>query len=63
VAWRRVGGRGYQVVRRWSNAKAGAHWSSGSAGSCSALRGTLRDNSDTRAEFFRLLQGMKGFRD
>jgi GTP cyclohydrolase I len=29
----------------------------------SVLRGTLRDNSDTRAEFFRLLQGMKGFRD
>lgn len=27
----------------------------------SVLRGTLRDNSDTRAEFFRLLQGMKGF--
>jgi GTP cyclohydrolase I len=27
----------------------------------SVLRGVLRDNSDTRAEFFRLLQGMKGF--
>jgi GTP cyclohydrolase I len=27
----------------------------------SVLRGTLRDNSDTRAEFFRLLQGMKEF--
>ena len=27
----------------------------------SVLRGKLRDNSDTRAEFFRLLQGMKGF--
>jgi GTP cyclohydrolase I len=27
----------------------------------SVLRGALRDNSDTRAEFFRLLQGMKGF--
>jgi GTP cyclohydrolase I len=29
----------------------------------SVLRGVLRDNSDTRAEFFRLLQGMKGFKD
>ena len=29
----------------------------------SVLRGVLRDNSDTRAEFFRLLQGMKGFND
>ena len=27
----------------------------------SVLRGKLRDNPDTRAEFFRLLQGMKGF--
>lgn len=27
----------------------------------SVLRGVLRDNSDTRAEFFRLLQGMKEF--
>ena len=27
----------------------------------SVLRGILRDNPDTRAEFFRLLQGMKGF--
>ena len=27
----------------------------------SVLRGLLRDNPDTRAEFFRLLQGMKGF--
>jgi len=27
----------------------------------SVLRGILRDNSDTRAEFFRLLQGMKEF--
>ena len=27
----------------------------------SVLRGSLRDNPDTRAEFFRLLQGMKGF--
>jgi GTP cyclohydrolase I len=27
----------------------------------SVLRGVLRDNSDTRTEFFRLLQGMKGF--
>jgi GTP cyclohydrolase I len=27
----------------------------------SVLRGVLRDNPDTRAEFFRLLQGMKGF--
>ena len=27
----------------------------------SVLRGILRDSSDTRAEFFRLLQGMKGF--
>ena len=27
----------------------------------SVLRGVLRDNSDTRAEFFRLLQVMKGF--
>ena len=27
----------------------------------SVLRGVLRENSDTRAEFFRLLQGMKGF--
>jgi len=27
----------------------------------SVLRGILRDASDTRAEFFRLLQGMKGF--
>jgi len=27
----------------------------------SVLRGVLRDNSETRAEFFRLLQGMKGF--
>ena len=27
----------------------------------SVLRGKLRDNTDTRAEFFRLLQGMKGF--
>jgi GTP cyclohydrolase I len=29
----------------------------------SVLRGSLRENSDTRAEFFRLLQGMKGFND
>jgi GTP cyclohydrolase I len=29
----------------------------------SVLRGVLRDSSDTRAEFFRLLQGMKGFGD
>jgi GTP cyclohydrolase I len=27
----------------------------------SVLRGVLRENPDTRAEFFRLLQGMKGF--
>ena len=27
----------------------------------SVLRGLLRDNPDTRADFFRLLQGMKGF--
>lgn len=27
----------------------------------SVLRGILRESSDTRAEFFRLLQGMKGF--
>jgi len=27
----------------------------------SVLRGVLRDSSDTRTEFFRLLQGMKGF--
>lgn len=27
----------------------------------SVLRGVLRDNPDTRAEFFRLLHGMKGF--
>jgi GTP cyclohydrolase I len=27
----------------------------------SVLRGVLRDQPDTRAEFFRLLQGMKGF--
>lgn len=27
----------------------------------SVLRGVLRDNPDTRAEFFRLLQGMRGF--
>jgi GTP cyclohydrolase I len=29
----------------------------------SVLRGVLRDSSDTRSEFFRLLQGMRGFGD
>jgi GTP cyclohydrolase I len=33
----------------------------GSDMTTSVLRGVLRDNPETRAEFFRLLQGMKGF--